>query len=425
MTHKLNFVSCVAWIRQGVAKELPNRCQLTQEEIRSKIESDRQKFKELKRSDPNNRMETDDQNDDDQQIIDRYNLDDYDDDGDDDDFLIPDDTASDPYLNRDQNYSDDEEEKDDFRIKPTDNLLLAGHVEEDSVSLEIKVYNKEDGVYVHHEIYLAAYPLCFQWLNFKNENEKGNFVAIGDMNNDINIWDLDIVDILDPFAVLSGHKKSVLDISWSEKIPNMLASGSVDKKCLLWDLQQQTVIQTFDQFKSSVQSLSFHPIETNILLTGDAKGHAKLLNCQSLSIKDWNVCQDEIEKVIWNPQQPYMFLCATSDGWLYGLDSRNDNSHVFRIKAHDEMISGMEFSSANNGCLMTTSADQNVKIWSVSTNEMKLIQTIQPNIGIILSMSANPDHSNIFVISGNNVGENFKILDLDTYPGVKRHFNLN
>ena len=49
MTHKLNFVSCVAWIRQGVAKELPNRCQLTQEEIRSKIESDRQKFKELKR----------------------------------------------------------------------------------------------------------------------------------------------------------------------------------------------------------------------------------------------------------------------------------------------------------------------------------------------------------------------------------------
>lgn len=49
MATKLNFVSCVAWVRQGVAKEIPDRIQLTQEEIRSKIESDRQKFKELKR----------------------------------------------------------------------------------------------------------------------------------------------------------------------------------------------------------------------------------------------------------------------------------------------------------------------------------------------------------------------------------------
>lgn len=277
---------------------------------------------------------------------------------------------------------------------------------------------------MHHEIYLAAYPLCFQWLNFEMENEKRNLVAVGDMNNDINIWNLDVVDILDPVAVLSGHKKSVLDLSWSEKASNILASVSADKKCLLWDLKQQTVVQTFDQFKSRVQSVSFHPLETNILLTGDAKGHAKLLNYQSLSIKDWKVCQNEVEKVAWNPQEPYMFLCATSEGWLYGFDCRNDNSPLFGIKAHDEMISGMEFSSANNGCLMTTSADQNVKIWSVSSKEVKSIQTIQPNVGIILSMSANPDHSNIFAISGDNVGENIKILNLDTYPAVKRQFNL-
>lgn len=63
-------------------------------------------------SNQNEHMETDesssqvDRNDEDRQIIDRYNLDDYDDDDNDDDFFVPDDTAADTYLNREQNYSD-------------------------------------------------------------------------------------------------------------------------------------------------------------------------------------------------------------------------------------------------------------------------------------------------------------------------------
>lgn len=32
----------------------------------------------------------------------------------------------------------EETERDDFQIKPNDNLLLVGHIEEDSISLEVK-----------------------------------------------------------------------------------------------------------------------------------------------------------------------------------------------------------------------------------------------------------------------------------------------
>ena len=163
------------------------------------------------------------------------------------------------------------------------------------------------------------------------------------MQKDINVWDLDTVDVLDPAFVLSGHKDSVLDLSWNALTRKILASVSADKSCRLWDLETKKTTQKFDFFKCNVQSTSFHPLEGHILLTGDCLGKASLIDCQSGSVKKWKVCQDEIEKVIWNKYNPYTFLCATSNGSVYNFDCRNENSHLFTIKAHSQMISGMDF----------------------------------------------------------------------------------
>lgn len=94
---------------------------------------------------------------------------------------------------------------------------------------------------MHHEVYLPAYPLCFEWLNFSSTDEKVNFLAIGDMQKDINIWDLDTVDVLDPVCTLSGHKDSVLDLSWNTLTRKVMASGSADKTTRLWDLETKKV----------------------------------------------------------------------------------------------------------------------------------------------------------------------------------------
>lgn len=79
------------------------------------------------------------------EIIDRYNLDDYDNEEVNDialnhsELAVFADNREDPLLNEEDDDDTDEEiERDDFRIKPTDNLLLVGHIEEDSISLEVK-----------------------------------------------------------------------------------------------------------------------------------------------------------------------------------------------------------------------------------------------------------------------------------------------
>lgn len=203
------------------------------------------------------------------------------------------------------------------------------------------VYNQAD-FYVHHEIYLSAYPISFQWLDFQNQDEKVNFVAIGDMEKDIHIWDLDTVDAIDSVSTLTGHTDSVLDLSWSEKRRNILASSSADKSCFFWDLEHEKCVQKFDFFKSNVQSIDFHPLEPQILLAGDCNGRASIINSQSDSIKKFKICKAEIEKVVWNRFNPFHFLCATSTGYVYKIDCRNENGHLFAVKAHQDMISGME-----------------------------------------------------------------------------------
>lgn len=113
----------------------------------------------------------------------------------------------DPYLVMPED-EDEQEEREELQILPTDNLLLAGKVEDEVAHLEVYVYEDEaDNLYVHHDIMLPAIPLCIEWLDIpvgKNTEERtsGNFVAVGTMDSDIEIWDLDIVDSMYPNAIL-------------------------------------------------------------------------------------------------------------------------------------------------------------------------------------------------------------------------------
>ena len=62
-------------------------------------------------------------------------------------------------------FSDSDEENDDFSIRKTDSIIVTATAESDHSNLEVYVYEHEQGnLYVHHEIILAAYPLCLEWL---------------------------------------------------------------------------------------------------------------------------------------------------------------------------------------------------------------------------------------------------------------------
>ncbi|CAD0195227.1 unnamed protein product [Chrysodeixis includens] len=221
----------------------------------------------------------------------------------------------------------DSDEEDDI-IKPNDNLLLVGHVESDASVLEVYIYNKEeDSFYVHHDIILPWFPLCIEWLSHDpTDPNPGNLCALGGMDPVIQVWDLDIENCLEPAFKLGkkpnkkkktkrvGHKDAVLDLSWNRNFTHVLASGSADSTVLLWDLDQGTPHTKIDSCtdKPHVTTLAFHPLEAQTLLGGGCDGFARAWDCRAPdACRAWSLAP-EIERVVWDTQNPYCFAVSTS-----------------------------------------------------------------------------------------------------------------
>lgn len=134
---------------------------------------------------------------------------------------------------------------------------------------------------MHHDIFLPAFPLCFEWLNYEPNMPKGNYCAIGTMSPIIEVWDLDIVNSVEPSFSLGqagsrkkhrphiGHRDAVLSLAWNRNFDHVMASGSVDQKILLWDMEHKKPNTTISAFEEKVQCLEWHRLEAQTLLAGD------------------------------------------------------------------------------------------------------------------------------------------------------------
>lgn len=172
-----------------------------------------------------------------------------------------------------------EEELEDYTIKKTDALLVGAKIQGDYSSLEVYVYEEDKcNLFVHHEITLSAFPLCMEFvsvnpLEFQAESlTKGNFLAVGTFLPEIEIWNLDILNTIEPALVLgdeqssklkkskkqkskntyTGHTDSVMSLHMNPIRKNVMCSGSADQTVKLWDVCQKTCVQTYSHHTDKV-----------------------------------------------------------------------------------------------------------------------------------------------------------------------------
>ncbi|XP_023331435.1 periodic tryptophan protein 1 homolog, partial [Eurytemora carolleeae] len=379
----------------------------------------------------------------DQDIEDEYGLNEYDDeeDGIDSkklfglgDLTVFADPGEDPYLDQEQP-DEDEEDVEDFKIRGTDNLILAGHVEGDSATLEVYVYNDvEDALYVHHDLLLPSLPLALEWLSFDPESDtKGSLVAVGSMQPEIQVWDLDIVDCLEPAFTLGrkakkkknipgvGHTDAVLALAWNQGAEHILASGSVDQTVLLWDLGQKSVASTLKYHKEKVQSLAWHPFDPQTLATGCCDKKVRVADCRTQdSYKKWKVT-GEVERVIWDHFNPFQCIACTDAGTIHCIDVRTETA-TWTLSAHTEDVTGISLSTQCPGCLVSVSADKSMKVWDIRGNKPEFIMERQMNLGLIQSVVGCPDAPFVICLAGDKPSENFKVMDIRESAQVRQKF---
>jgi periodic tryptophan protein 1 len=103
--------------------------------------------------------------------------------------------TEDPYVTL-PDADDDSGADEDNMILPTDDIILTCHSTEEGHTLEVYVYDQNQGsLFVHHDLMLNAFPLCVTWLSCaRKEGSTGSFAAIGTMDPEIEVWDLDCID---------------------------------------------------------------------------------------------------------------------------------------------------------------------------------------------------------------------------------------
>ncbi|XP_026323363.1 periodic tryptophan protein 1 homolog [Hyposmocoma kahamanoa] len=443
-TPTVSLVSCMHFVRRGVAKAIPEKIELTEKELEKIIKSTAEDLRLTEQADDESGEDGEEGStaprDPPADPNDEFNFANYDEEDINTNPIGIGTVATLPNLgdlseNVQINTEGPDSDEEDDIIKPNDNLLLVGHVESDASILEVYVFNEEEGsFYVHHDLILPWFPLCIEWLSHDpTDPNPGNLCALGGMDPVIQVWDLDIENCLEPAFKLGkkpnkkkktkrvGHKDAVLDLSWNSNFSHVLASGSADNTVLLWDLDQGTPHTKLDYFQDKVQSLLFHPLEAQTLLSGSCDGHARVTDCRTPEAhRSWKM-SGEIERVVWDRQNPFCFAMSNNEGKVAYVDCRQ-NEPLWTLSAHEKEVTGLILSEQVPGLMITVGTDSKLKTWDISNSPPMQVSERTSRVGQALCAAVCPEAPFSLVMGGDNKECFIEVVDLTISEEVSNRF---
>ncbi|TFK20715.1 transducin family protein/WD-40 repeat family protein [Coprinopsis marcescibilis] len=388
------------------------------------------------------------------------------------------DNEEDPYITLKEDPEDDE--RDELEVLPSDNLLVIAKTEDEISQLEVYVYDEsEENLYVHHDLMLPNFPLCLEWLDCAPASSSsnaqsqptsgfGNYIAVGTLDPEIEIWSLDTIEAMYPTTVLgrpdktkahipvplgTGKKKkkktkdrlkddkchvdAVLGLSWNKNIRNLLASASADRTVKLWDLSRDPLgegsgaIRSFDVHKDKVQAVQWNAQEPSVLLTGSYDRTVRTFDSRAPDSGVGAAVGSDVEALRWDPWESYGFYVSLENGMVLNFDARTLPSNLdnpsparFTISAHDGAVSSLDVNPNIKGCLVTGGTDKLVKVWNVTEDEGKrnvsLVTSRDLGVGKVFSTVWSPDDPLTLAAAGSKA--KMQLWEVGTNFGARKAF---
>lgn len=282
--------------------------------------------------------------------------------------------------------------------------------------MEVNVYDsKTGGIYVHHDIPLPSFPLCLAHGQVCGAST-GNFCAVGSFSPGIEIWNLDVLNALEPSCTLGGedtstaddlmklkamkeghhhnhgsskkhsrknnnnnglrtgsHTDAVMSLSWNPIHKQVIASGSADCTVKLWDITKADTASescnaaTFKHHRGKVQSVAWHPKEGTLLATGSYDRSVALLDARSNgeNVKKVKIGAD-CEAIAWDPFTTENITVVSEDGIVSCWDVRKfeTNSPLWSFVPNEfGGITDLSYNEHVPGMLAMSSVDKTVSLW--------------------------------------------------------------
>ncbi|KIK45384.1 hypothetical protein CY34DRAFT_78146 [Suillus luteus UH-Slu-Lm8-n1] len=519
-----NLISCVSWVKRGVSAHQPSKYVLDEKELervsalarieledaRIEIERAHNAAKSMGKGAEGAEADDADEDGDEDAWVDeedasmevdggvqaelpakgddlaQYKLDEYDEDDVKEDGMGPfsnikgltfyRDNQDDPYITLKDDAEDDE--RSELEVLPTDNLLVAAKTEDDVSQLEIYVYDEsQDNLYVHHDLMLPNFPLCLEWLDFPPTSSEmqtdtqpkfGNYIAVGTLDPEIEIWSLDVMESMYPDMILgrpdktaahvpvpagTGKKKrkktkhrpssdayhvdAVLGLSWNRSHRHMLASASADRTVKLWDLSRPIVdgegaIRSFGVHKDKVQAVQWNEKEPTVLLSGSYDRTVRVFDSRAPDTGVGAVLGADVEALRWDPWETHAFYVSLENGLVLNFDARalptdmkSPSPARFTLSAHDGAVSALDVSPLLRGCICTGGTDKLVKVWNVDQTTggkpaVSMVASRDMEVGKVFSAMFSPDDPLTIAAAGSKA--KLQIWDVGANSGARRAF---
>lgn len=274
---------------------------------------------------------------------------------------------------------------------------------------------------------MPAYPLCLAHGRVSSTGTTGNYCAVGTFSPGIEIWNLDVLNALEPSCVLGGedttyadeqmkaqmmrqagggtdqqklqlgggksihsagglrpgsHTDAVMALSWNFTHQQVIASGSADCTVKLWDVtragntdevdtNEKCCSATLAHHRDKVQSVAWHPQEGTLLATGSYDKTVALLDARNSSrenVKSVKIT-DDCETIEWDPFHPEYLTVASEDGTVTCWDVRQfeTSKPLWSFVANEFGVGDMSYNSCVPG-LLTTCSDKTVTLWDTYQN---------------------------------------------------------
>ena len=349
-----------------------------------------------------------------------------------------------------------EDEQEDFTIHPTDSLIVCGTAQDDFSNLEIYIYDENTlDLFVHHDIVLSSFPLSLEWIPFKN-NLKCNYALVGSFTPGIEIWNLDIMDAIEPEIILGlntesknkskiniseelYHTDAVMSICLNNANTNYVASSGADKKVLIWDLNSSPNCATtcYKEHTDKVQSVKWNKIEENLLVTGSFDKTIKIFDTrENKSVFTYKVNSD-IECIDWSGKDKYKMLFSFEDGRIQLFDLQKF-SPIISFNAHKKEATSVAFSPQIDSLFVSCGRDGRIKIFDsnkIETDDngdnipnLIIEKYMKKSVGELFTVKFAEDCNNT-IAAGGSKGELF-IWQLEESPifcsqyGIKFNDNI-
>lgn len=223
----------------------------------------------------------------------------------------------------------------------------------------------------------------------------GSYVAVGTFHPGIEIWNLDVLDPLEPSAILGGlagqvcasgtvpgpagklapgsHQDAVMGLSWSREHRRLLCSSSADKTVKLWDVTRGACINTWRHHTGKVVACRFHPgtgSAASIVATASYDRTVCVIDARKPKPKVMRSrLPADAEDVQWDPHNTWGLVACAEGGTVAGFDMRKPDRPAWAAVAHKDACHAVSFAPLLPGVLATAGADKKVKVWDTTRIE--------------------------------------------------------